>query len=457
MKNSHLLSYNTRHITLLTLIFTTFFALDVGVSNAQSNKYSKFKRAIQKEDIKAVEKIIKQGNNINCTDEKGNTLLIEAVLYQSLPMTEYLIEKGIDINLVNHDGYSAIVLACKKNNIDIVKSMLDKGADTENLKSNKPYTALGMAIKNGHTDIYNLLLEKGADINRQAFITKESCLSIAIMNEMDSIAWDLINKGIEIEISSINGLKALHHAIAHKKDSLVNYLIDKTEDLESIDATGKTALNYAIEAKNQNAIDYLIDRTQVNRRDYDGWSPLHYSIMLKDTTSFKKLLAHGANPNVYTFNDSISPLLIAAKDELDYFIIPMLKKTDSISIPLNSPEMYFYSAYLHWKNALQNKNNSKIFKSEKATSISHFNIALKGFKSQISSGRWKKVGIMALNVASYTSAYASAYYQAQTSPTGFGSATYTLSSTSHLKPGIEHGKYYRDKCIQYIEKITNSN
>jgi ankyrin repeat protein len=364
------------------------------------------------------------------------------------------LSKGGDANLINNRGYSAMVLASKNNKLELVKLLLDKGADIENSKSKQPVTPLGMSIKHGNRSIYDYLIRKEADINKAVFSTKESYLSVAIINNQNSIAWDLINRGVDIEIASKNGLKALHHAIAHEKDSLVTYLIDKTENLESIDPDGKTALNYAIETHNHKALDYLIERTQINRRDYNGWSPLHYSILLKDTVAFKKLLDKEANPDVYTFNDSISPLLVAAKDELDYFIIPMLKKTDNVDVPLNSPEMYYYSAYLHWRKAQVNKNVASIYTKEKAIALANFNIALKGFKSQISTGRWKKMGIVALNALAIAAANFENNYRIRTSQYGY--VQHEQIPISMVQPGIEYGKSYRDKCERFIQLINSS-
>jgi hypothetical protein len=161
---------------------------------------------------------------------------------------------------------------------------------------------------------------------------------------------------------------------------------------------------------------------------------------------FNQLLRNGADPNVYSFNDSLSPVLTAATTGIDYFSQTLLKHGVEIKVPLISAEFFYYTSYLYWQNALINRDKTDLFTNNKDEAYNFATLALELFKEEIATLRWKKTGIVALNVLAVAGSTTNDYLLASIVTNG-------LMSTSHLKPGLENSKLFRDKCTAMIEEI----
>ena len=102
-------------------------------------------RAIEKNNIKKVKKLLDDGMDINMKDSSGSNALIIAVAYTTSPrMVQLLIDKGIDINVRNNYGMTALMLAVSYRKTKLVKLLLATGANI-NKKNRDGNTALMMA------------------------------------------------------------------------------------------------------------------------------------------------------------------------------------------------------------------------------------------------------------------------------------------------------------------------
>jgi len=76
------------------------------------------------------------------------------------------LKNGADINVSDQKGVTALIYAATEGHTNIVQLLLENGAKV-NAANENGNTALMQAAHNGHTNIVQLLLEKGANVNAQ--------------------------------------------------------------------------------------------------------------------------------------------------------------------------------------------------------------------------------------------------------------------------------------------------
>ena len=120
--------------------------------NKKSNKSNKrFRKTRSKRQ---------RGGTIN-----NNNKLIQSSKFGNKETVEKLLKEGADVNAKNSEGYTALILASSNGHKEIVEMLLEKGADV-NAKDNDMAIRLSIwASRNGHKEIVEMLLEKGADVN----------------------------------------------------------------------------------------------------------------------------------------------------------------------------------------------------------------------------------------------------------------------------------------------------
>lgn len=104
-----------------------------------------------------VKELIAQGADVNFTNERGSSALIQAALHNHKAVVSLLLDNGAEVNAVDtHSGDTSLMLATWNGHIDIVKLLLRHGADIT-IKNLKEENALKHAETRGWNDITNLL------------------------------------------------------------------------------------------------------------------------------------------------------------------------------------------------------------------------------------------------------------------------------------------------------------
>lgn len=100
-------------------------------------------------------------------------------------IVERLIKDGADINAARDDGASPLFISCKHGRANIVELLLEKSAQT-NLCTNSGVSPLYVACQEGHYSTVELLVKNKADVNL-CKSDGSSPLSIANKNEHSNI------------------------------------------------------------------------------------------------------------------------------------------------------------------------------------------------------------------------------------------------------------------------------
>lgn len=126
-------------------------------------------------NVPLVERLLKQGVDVNLRDEQGNSALHHAVAEAQIEVVNALLRGvNVDVNVRNNKGETPLHLAGSRGRPKTVALLIEKGARIDELDEVER-TALCWAVVEGRPETIQVLLDKGADIN-------------GVSNEYDHIA-----------------------------------------------------------------------------------------------------------------------------------------------------------------------------------------------------------------------------------------------------------------------------
>jgi hypothetical protein len=128
-------------------------------------------KASNEGNIIEAEKALRNGANVNATNEKGTSALMYAAWGGYLKIVELLVEKGANINLITNGN--ALSGAAGLGYIEIVKYLINHGANVNQVVNN--VTALDKATAMGRNKVVDLLKKHGAKSFEKSTSKKDGC------------------------------------------------------------------------------------------------------------------------------------------------------------------------------------------------------------------------------------------------------------------------------------------
>ena len=216
------------------------------------------------------------GANPNATNEKGETILMQASERGYIKIVKSLLAGGAD---PNQGSQSALVLAVKNGRAEVVQMLLDAGANQYDTDTSS-WPALMQASMNGHAEIVKMLLKGGADPHA---INKSSHMS----------ALDYAQTGGHAEVARL-----LEQAIASP---------------EWREYRVKGEWFYAVHSGDLAEMQRLItEGADANATNYDGDTALMVAARRNDS-HMTSLLLRGTNANYMTRDSCTGALMVAAQ------------------------------------------------------------------------------------------------------------------------------------------------
>jgi uncharacterized protein len=281
--------------------------------------------AVKRGDVSAVRVLIAQkapGNDVNAPDPDGSTPLHWAVQRDNVALVDVLLAAGANVKVATRYNITPLSLACTNGNARIVDRLLKAGADP-NATSEEGQTALMTASLTGKPDAVRLLLETGANVNAVEPYKGQTALMWAASEGNAAAAELLIARGADVNAKSKAGSTPLLFAVRNDHPEAVKVLLGNGANVNDSAPDGTSALNMAVVNAYFDLAAMLIDRgANPNAPDPRG-SALHTLAWLRKPGSdgaagvgntghapplpsgrltaldlARKLLEHGANPNI---------------------------------------------------------------------------------------------------------------------------------------------------------------
>jgi uncharacterized protein len=212
--------------------------------------------AIEKQDYKKTERLLKDKENIEMKDKNGLTPLWRATTLNNEKMVTLLINYGADVNFTLDMGVSSLIYACQVGYLEIVKILVSNGADIEQSDNEYKHTSLRIATRNGHIEIVKYLVEQGADIDTKG-TDLYTPLNMACWKGHIEIVKFLIENNADINSPDKDGDTPLNNCASQGHLEIVKYLISNGADKNIKNKEGKTAIDCAKKHGYPKVIEYL--------------------------------------------------------------------------------------------------------------------------------------------------------------------------------------------------------
>jgi ankyrin repeat protein len=278
--------------------------------------------AVKRGDAKAVRALLAQRVDVNAADTDGSTALHWAAQRDDVAIADLLIAAGANVKAATRYKITPLSLACTNGDAALIDRLLKAGADP-NSSSEEGQTALMTASLTGKPDAVKLLIETGAEVNAVEPYKGQTALMWAASEGNAAAAEILLAHGADVKAKSKAGFTPLLFAIRNDHTGAAKVLLDRGANVNDVAPDGTNALNMAVVNAYFDLASMLADRgANPNAPDPRG-SALHTLAWLRKPGAdgaaavgnvghappppsgrmtalelAKKLLEHGANPNI---------------------------------------------------------------------------------------------------------------------------------------------------------------
>jgi ankyrin repeat protein len=269
--------------------------------------------AAQRGDIQMLDLLLANKANPNAPRYGGATPLHVAALFSSAEVAKVLIRDGADVNAGTSLGATPLAVAVQNRNLPVIQASLEAKADPniafKPSQGDPARTPLFEAVSQGNpsSEIVALLLGSGANPNLKvtddgnggnAMPQDNTPLLVAAHRQLPEIVKLLLHAKADPNVSSFTGkCFPLHYAVAEPTN--VEMLLAAQSQVNAKNAEGETPLHWAAGAGLTNSADLLLGHgADINATDNDGNTPLHFAITANRTEMVDWLLGKGANPNL---------------------------------------------------------------------------------------------------------------------------------------------------------------
>lgn len=138
------------------------------------------------------------------------------------PRVERMLREGANVNAEREYGYTALLEACSRGHLEVVRTLLNAGADPNVFREGR--SPLVWAAGRGDEQIVRLLLRRGAEVTGTQGI---EALSFAIAKGHDSVAVVLVAAGAPTECGGDHVYRVYRHAVRYRRERVAHYLRSK--------------------------------------------------------------------------------------------------------------------------------------------------------------------------------------------------------------------------------------
>ncbi|CAN0045900.1 unnamed protein product, partial [Ascophyllum nodosum] len=237
------------------------------------------------------------GADVKGRNDRGDTLLHEAVLWDSLEATVAVLRHGADVEAVNEKGETPLHIAAGFGKQSVFEALAEAGANIHHRASDGS-SVLNMAAITGNLETLGALVRRKVDV-RAVGPSGFSSLHLAAINNKEAAIDALIAAGADVNAkSAVGGQTPLHGAvICGGNPETIAALFRHGADDGALDGRGDPPLHVALLHGKESAIAALVaGGTDINcRTSKNGLTALDWAAFLGNVDVLKMLVENGAD------------------------------------------------------------------------------------------------------------------------------------------------------------------
>lgn len=202
-------------------------------------------RAIDDEDLVAIERLIGGDVDVDFQAGRGRTALMIAAKYGRRDLVRRLLELGARVNVRSENGGTALMFATLGNDLGTLDALLFGGADV-NAVGGFDWTALMIAAVKGDAAAVERLLHYGAELNRADVYGWTPLMRAVYENRFRVVVTLLGSPALDLHARNDAGATALHLAAFRGSADIVEALVSHGSALDAVDGTGRTPAEAAV-------------------------------------------------------------------------------------------------------------------------------------------------------------------------------------------------------------------
>lgn len=248
--------------------------------------------------------LVDHGADITAVDDLGRTVLHEAAHFGQVDVAQFCLGAGISAQSKDNIGRTPLYdttyplpRAKAENLVQIAEMLFAQGANA-NERDNYGITPLHEAAHWQRTELIPLLLAQNAEVDAEDNQGITPLLMAAYGGSNDGFQL-LLQKGANLQHKTKNGATVLHFV---SSPEIAEFILKNNIDINTRDNNGMTPLHYAVECTCINQFSHLYTRKGKD-----------YRIMVD---MIKFLIAHGADVNARD-NNGVQPLDCAEPTNTD--------------------------------------------------------------------------------------------------------------------------------------------
>ena len=156
-------------------------------------------------DVATIERLVKQGADLNGRDAYNRTPLIVATFQRQHLAASALIEAGANVNALENSRYDMLTIAAVADDYDMVQLAIRAGADAGLVTSPYDGTALIASAHLGHVAIVRELINAGAPLDHVNNLGWTALIEAIVLGDGGfdhiSIVGDLIAAGADVNLA----------------------------------------------------------------------------------------------------------------------------------------------------------------------------------------------------------------------------------------------------------------
>ena len=289
-----------------------------------------FLKAVQKGQVKNVEKFLSDGADANMEDkERGLSALMVACIEGHYEIAQALLSNGANVNAKSSDNLTPLMLALSNkhsNKMKIAEILLSAGAEVNVHDNVDGWTSLMLASVEGDTTIIQMLIANGANVDaktkdgRTALMVAKNAAVVDVLISIgananvqnnygdtplimasqtgDAATIELLaSKGADLNVQNKYGLTAISLSAYQGDLSILELLISKMANANIPDVRGATPLMWACLQGHSDAAEMLVKKgkADLNKINIDGFSSLYMACLRRDMATAEMLVSAGAN------------------------------------------------------------------------------------------------------------------------------------------------------------------